>query len=152
MDIVKPYWYVLINYWCRHLNRTGLTIPFIIGAQDYFLEKRVYTIERLLEEIKDTMCSEKVVIRECSHLNEYVIGLDENVYPIADLYKNFGEFCIADEELEKETDYSSLVNTLTNKYEKPVVEECFSKSVSLERWIKFNDEDIKMIKDAVNIY
>jgi hypothetical protein len=55
MNDPKPYWFLLIQYWINNKGRTGLTIPFLIGAaQIVDNNKSKYSVKTFLKEVRNS--------------------------------------------------------------------------------------------------
>jgi hypothetical protein len=104
-DFDNPYWYKLIESWC-HEDKTGLSIPFISGAQTIVNENVKITAQNTTDFLNElfAFASPKRVIRIkwCREVHTYVIGLcDEEdlgsglmfggVHAAADVIEEFGE-------------------------------------------------------------
>lgn len=144
-----PFWYKLIYYWCRKKNRSGLTIPFIIGAQNILLpEKKLMEIETLLNEIKDTQLEEKVIIHYCYDLNEFVIGLEEKDFAVSSHFHNYGSFYIGDEKTEKFGDFNKIVSEMKSTYSGFIRDGLYSKDILSSTWQPFQEKDINLIREV----
>ena len=152
MSDKKPYWYQLISYWVKDKKRTGLTIPFIIGAQQYFdSTSEPETVTELMELIKNSEIDETIILNNCPNVGEYVLGISKNAAYLSGIeFKN--------EKNEKITlkatsstkilgeDFNSICKSLEKKYKKPINEKNYSK-VDFN-WSPFTDGDIDMIDEA----
>ena len=139
------YWYALIKYWSRDLKRSGLTIPFIIGAQE-FADSNKLDISSLLEEIRNTETEEKIIIRYCGDLKEYVLGLDEIAYPVAKYLNGDNFILFFDSEIEQLGKFENIKKHFTQLYGAIVFEKKYSNV--LGHWEYFTEKDIEMIKQA----
>ncbi len=150
----NTYWYKLIAYWVKVKRRTGLTIPFIIGAKQYFEpEAKLETVTELLEWIKNSDIDEEIVLRPCDHVGDYVLGLNDKITPMKGNY-------LGNQFKEKTTllatigvldygDFEKLCNSLENKYKGYISVGEFS-VISYKKWGDFTKEEIKTIEEAKN--
>ncbi len=83
-DLENPFWYRLItNLKANGEILNGVTIPFILGAQeikDNTLVIREESIYVLLTEIMNSSTELKVILQNCEDIHEYVIGLRDKYF------------------------------------------------------------------------
>lgn len=141
-----PLWYSLVFNWCkvRIPRGYGLTLPFILGAI-----KRD-NIPDLLKEIRDADLQEKIIIRMCYDLNEYVLSLDEPIHPIAPYLKGYGSLLVNDKELEALISFEHLVTFLDQKYSSMVSEQKYSKNIKSAQWGPFSNADAIFIDSVTS--
>jgi hypothetical protein len=137
-----PNWYNLIHYWCREHKPKGygLTIPFIIGAQENI------TISELLEEIVKS--DKKVILQWCNDLQEYVLSLDDLTNPYAKYLHGEGGLKYYDEKIEELGSLDDVISFLEKKYSDCIKNKCFSKNKSTKTWQVFTANDLNVIKAA----
>lgn len=147
MNNEVPLWYKLIVYWCRQRvpKGYGLTIPFIIGT---FGDK---TISELFTEIKDSKLDEKVILRMCYDLNEYVLSIDDINNPIATLLDGEKALLYNDEKIESFTSFNEIIAFLESKYSQVIAEKTYSKNVRTGEWEKYTPSDIDTINKFIAI-
>jgi hypothetical protein len=141
---MEMFWPKLIDYWCN--EHYGLTLPFIVGAEQLMAKRENYDIEKLLEEIKDS--DNNYVITLCSDLEEHIIGTHKKEYPPFGSLKNYGSLFLYDTELENEKDFSSLNKYLSDKYSNYIMDGNFSKNYYTEKWCSFDEEDLINLNHA----
>lgn len=148
----KPYWLTLISYWVKNKNRTGLTIPFIIGAQAYFEVNPVHrTVADLLTSIKNSNINETIVLNNCGNVSEFVLGIDNHPFSLSgiefenDNHKNSSLKATTSTKLLG-NDFNSICESLQKRYSQHINNGNYSKD-NFE-WKPFTDEDIKMINKA----
>lgn len=141
----KPNWYKLIFFWCRRHTPTGfgLTLPFIVGAIENM------TITKLLIEIKDSNFEEKIIIRECSNLNEYVLAFDEIKNPISQYLLGEGGLRYENDKLESIGSFEEISNYLEDRYASPILNKTFSKNIRTNMWEEYNQDDNDIIDKAL---
>ena len=147
MENTNPLWYKLIYYWCRQRvpKGYGLTVPFVIGATSNM------TISKLLHEIKDSDINEKIILRFCEDLNEYVLSVDDKEYPIAQHLIGEQGLLYSDEKVESFESFDDVITFLESKYSNIIDDETFSKNMKTEKWEKFTSADLKTIENAINL-
>jgi hypothetical protein len=71
---MTKYWQVLLTKW-REQKKNGFTIPYLIGAQNYFSkEGHVYNIETLITDMA-TARDYETYITYCTDINQLIIGM-----------------------------------------------------------------------------
>ena len=63
----KPYWLVLLESYLQNLNKSGLSVPFIIGAKPYFDKSKnnLCSVRELLLEMQNIETSKTFTIKKC---------------------------------------------------------------------------------------
>ena len=143
------YWLKLLKYWVLEKDRTGLTLPYIIGAKQYSRNNEkaeMPTIVSFLKMISESEIDEFVIIRWCTNLQEYVIGLDIG---------NISDNIIGPKNLKLAMDSNvlgksleSICNSLESRYSGFVREKKFSKHFG--GWGPFSEDDFHDIEEAFN--
>lgn len=73
---MENYWQILLTKW-REKGKDGLTIPYLIGCQNYLPEsKYCYNIKDLITEIAYGDC--EVYISYCMNIKYIILGVYEN--------------------------------------------------------------------------
>lgn len=143
-----PYWYKLLYNWCILRNRTGLTLPFIIGAQSCVKNSDISLedIDDFIEKVSANSYSYSIIAKVCPDLKEAVLGLTERgnkystgIYIQDNLYiaTSLSEYAKSEEE---------LINYLKQKYWDRVSEGQFSKNNG--NWDGFNAYDWDLIIES----
>ena len=75
-------WLKLLQNWNLEENRTGLTIPFVIGALNYYFdEKRFNSVNDLFELILNSDEETNIYLNYCDQfLGEYVLTTKKIIY------------------------------------------------------------------------
>ena len=73
-----PFWYSLIYTWVRKRYRTGLSLPFIVGAinQKEGTKASLQDIDDVIHEMATEVLPERITIMRCPDLMEPVFGLE----------------------------------------------------------------------------
>jgi hypothetical protein len=144
-----PFWYSLLFYWCftKVPIGSGLTIPFLIGAETINGNRHnPITINQLLNEFQRLPVGYSISIRRCSMIGELVCSLDhgdsENEH-----YPSFGSLVITDFTLAPTKDYATILIKLHDLYSSNINSECFSKHHG--KWQHFTDEDYEIITNGL---
>ncbi|EKT4502337.1 hypothetical protein [Flavobacterium psychrophilum] len=140
----------LIDYSCEQQGRYGFSIPFLIGAERYVTKNNDYSINDLLNDLKNSEI--KYFISNCKELDEIIIGHHKTEYPhFADL-KNYNSVYINDIDfLENTVNFQELINCITELYSCKIENELFSKNYYTRKWSNLTDSDITEIENAKKI-
>lgn len=148
----NKFWYNLLYYKCFVENKTGLTLPFLIGSQYECNFENPINIEQLLTEIKNS--DKKIIIKYCHQIKEYILTIDKGL--VSGYVKNKLEFnnliIIPDNSfLYGIEDFEHIINTFETFYSNNIKEELFSKTIldHNDIWIKFEEQDKDLIKKAI---
>lgn len=79
-----PYWYKLLK--CKAYGATGLTIPFLIGANEFSSDSRVNKISELLMHVSKNQYGE-VMLRYCNQTRDFVLTISSNFVLAKTYYK-----------------------------------------------------------------
>lgn len=137
-----PLWYRLIHYWCRERipKGYGLTLPFIIGAMNDS------SISQLLSEIRNSSLEEKIILRKCDDLDEYVLALDEQAAPISLYLSGDKALLYNDSQIELLSSFQEVVGFMESIYNKHIAAKTYSKNIKTQSWEQYSSNDIEMIK------
>lgn len=145
-----PYWYVLIEYWCGSLERTGLTLPYLVGVSKTFDALRQRSTLNLIDEIVEYDARQKIVAKYCNQIREFVFGIDDT---IAMLFvkesKNYGNLIVPrmSADIFQFDDLRDLAQYLATIYDIHVEKSEYSK-FGYSEWGSFSDEDLFTINAA----
>jgi len=149
-ELNSPYWLKLINAWCA-AGRTGLSIPFLVGAKTLTEEGFEPGVEDIVDLLKEVFACDLpdgfIRIRWCSEVRAFVIGICREI----DLEEGIvmGKVHIS-REVFHEFDGNSqehIIYGLTKEYLPEVAEGSFS--VHKGQWDEFTARDKKFIADAL---
>lgn len=151
-DYTKPYWFRLISYWVKEHKKNGLTIPFVIGAEQFYYESLSFeakTVSQLLTEIINSNIDEIITLSFCNNIGDYVLGIQNNNIINGLEFKNSLNRTTLVAALSTEilgTNIESIANSLTEKYSQFLR----SKQYSLINfnYTYFNESDIRIIKQS----
>lgn len=150
----NKFWYKLLYYKCFIENKTGLTLPFLIGSQNECKIEKPINIEQLLIEIRNS--DKKIIIKYCHQIKEYILTIDKGL--ISGYVKNKLEFnnltIIPDNSfLVGIEDFDHIINAFETFYSKNIKKELFSKIIvdHNEVWIEFEEQDKNLIEKALLI-
>lgn len=142
------YWYNLLSAW-HDLGNTGLSIPFLVGAQGVLgddLKPSTDDIDVLLDEIFSFDIEDPIIrIKWCNNTQCFVIGLCDrddviegaffkNTFVSGDLLRMFG------------TKLEGIRVGLREMYSMQIEEKLFSRNRSA--WTAFTDFDKRFILDS----
>lgn len=146
MQVNIQSWYRILDYWCNRKTPlgSGLTIPYLIGII-YQIDCELITTNDFLELIltkEDKIFS----IRKCDVIGEYVLQLnDENDLASLSYYTKFKNIYLTEQNLI--TKENKFEKHLDKKYTGLISRKTFSKNDG--NWNKFNDDEIKWIKNVL---
>jgi len=152
MNEKEPYWYKLISFWVNKQNRTGLTIPFIIGAKSYFEPNlKLDTVSKLLQDIKNSNIDATIVLNNCPDTGEYVLGINKQPYSLNGTeFKNdfTGKTTLIATISTKMLgqNFDAIINSLEKKYSNCLGQKKYSRENG--DWIEFSEYDINLINEA----
>ncbi len=150
MDSDIPFWYNMVYYWCREKNRFGLTIPFILGISsiEKFSNYEI-RIESLLNEIINYIGIEKIILRYCDDLDEYVLDFDHPYHSLSKESTSFGSLIIHPEILDFIKTKENLILFFENMYDEQLLSECYSKNLKTKNWERYSESDLYSIINAL---
>ena len=148
-----PFWYRLIYHWCRKQHNYGLTIPFLIGVQTIsplpFCEQFKIDFDTLIFELTKHQMPERIIFHYCEDLKEYVLSLDDLIYPYAAHLTTVGELCVDDNPYSS---FDKLLLQLKDEYKLTISAHFYSKNKITEKWEAYNTSDVAMIKNVLVNY
>lgn len=142
----------LLYYWCykKTPNGSGLTIPFLIGA-NHFLTGNKPQVINLLSDLANNNHNFNIVLERCGNVNEYVLKLyNTNDSFGLNFYSNFNRLYFNDnsltncKNLEEVSDYFQIL------YSDCLNNDKFSKVYG--NWVEFDPNDIYLIKSNCNLF
>lgn len=140
-----PYWLILL----KNLKKSGLTIPFILGAKQYFDKAfQMDTVENLFTEIKNSNCSEVLELHFCPDIGEFVFSIGHKSFKrLGTEIKNLDNettliLTISTEILGK--NLQEIVSKLSSRYKQHLEKE--EHSFANRNWIKYTEAEINEIK------
>lgn len=144
----KPHWIQLLEYIHFKEKRTGLTIPFIIGAKLYFHKSELITIEDFLKDIINNS-NQQSALYYCNQIKEYVLTV--NPYIINGYSKNtliFNKLKIIPLNgfLKGLTDLEHIIDCFDIFYQPQMTNSKYS--VKDEIWCEFDNNDKVFIRTA----
>ncbi|MBI9033149.1 MAG: hypothetical protein JEZ03_01630 [Bacteroidales bacterium] len=151
-----PYWYKLITYWVINRKKTGLTIPFIIGAkQDFDPDSEFDSVASLFIEIKNSDFKELFVLSHCPNVREYVLGIKTVPLRIkGNVFKNDKtevETLLATMNTEiLGSTFVEVVSSLHEKYSGIIGKGYYSKIDG--EWSCYDQNDKEFIDEAIEFY
>lgn len=156
LNTLNPPWYKLIKV-LKHkkIIETGLTIPYIFGVYKE-IGTPFNSIEDLISHIMANPLDKYPVIDVCGKLEEPVVSIeDKSVYNKPKIYEAKLErrdgksplFVHPNTNLGKTL--SSFISNLKVRYDDILIEERFSFNKKEKRYVKFESEEIEMIKSIL---
>ncbi len=147
----SKYWERLLIEW-RALGRDGLTIPYIIGSQQFLLTTHInQNIEELLIDIASNKECE-VYITYCMNINEIILGIrDSSKRKIAGHFpplegKDQSKLFLTSFVENLGTDVESICLSLTVKFQGHIDGKHFSKRG--DEWVEYSTGEKEFIRSC----
>lgn len=156
MNSNNKYWYTLLSYWVNIKERTGLTIPFIIGTEklinpDIVLD--LNPVHKLLNEIRYSSMDSIIVLRYCENIREYILSINNSLNPIiGENIKNrqgITSIVTAYDTKVLGNNFSEISNSLELRYQNDILNNKFSR-INFN-FKEFSNDDKKMISEIFEI-
>jgi len=144
MQAKIPLWYNLLDYWCstKVPPGSGLTIPFLIGAQandeDY---PEITSIKAMLEELETF--GKTTLIHFCNNIGEYVCCLTDLTDEEKKSYVGFGNLFLADDKLSSMSSLTQVCRYFESLYTEPMLVNRYSKNHG--QWTEFTESDHELV-------
>jgi hypothetical protein len=150
----RYYWHVLISHWVRERRRNGLTIPFIIGANNFVAnESKVNNMDvrELFRQIISDPSDEVFTLQNCENVVEYVIGLNSVNPKDGTIFSNpvtgKPKLIAALNTRVLGTNIEAVTSSMAKRYNDCIINANYSR-INLA-WAPFSEEDVKMINEAL---
>jgi len=140
-------WYNLLYFWgyLKQPLGSGLSIPFLIGAEIKFGVNSNYCTDDLLSAFKKMDCEYVIAIRDCHNIGELVCCLEEHTVEESKYFrKRFGSLVLISEYFNEVNSFSQLLQLIEEDY-MPLINQG-KYSVSAGKWEAFSKEDISIIE------
>ena len=148
----KSSWFKLLYYWSylRVPNGSGLTIPFLIGAErkssnhnDHF------SIRNLIDELVHSHeIRYEISIRQCNTIGTLVCSLDELVDDEKSDAMNIGNLYLFANELSELSTVEALSEYLAINFDEFIEKDQYS--IERGKWTHFSIDDMIIIQKALN--
>ncbi|MBU2973110.1 hypothetical protein [Zobellia sp. B3R18] len=143
-------WFSLLDYWGfkKEPQGSGLSIPFLVGAELQFGDNCEFSIENLLSEFIDIVSEYVIAIRFCDTIGELVCCLEKHTVQEKNYYRTrFGNLVLISDYFDEVKTPNQASLLLHKKY----IQEIEHGKYSLESgyWRPFSQEDICMIKNVL---
>lgn len=139
-------WYKLLYYWC--FNKTpvgsGLTVPFLVGAERECGEAKDFNIDDLFSEFKSLDNDYVVSVRFCNNIGALVCCLDIFEEKEKEYYKGFGSLFLDDEYFIHLDVFNDVIAFFRNDYLTIINRKKYS--ISNGEWTNFSKREIKLIE------
>ncbi|TRW88674.1 MULTISPECIES: hypothetical protein [Flavobacterium] len=140
-----PYWLILL----KNLKKSGLTIPFILGAKQYFdKDCQIDTVEKLFLDIKNSNFNEVLELHFCPDIVEFVFSIG---------YRNFKRLGVEIKNSDNDTtliltisteilgkNLEEIVSKLSSRYKQHLEKEEYS--FTKRNWVKYTEIETNEIK------
>lgn len=161
--IAKPFWYHLIEVFrSKDLILDGLTIPFILGAQQYIdknAELDYNAVAGLFTAVAGADLPEKAVLKDCA-ANQYIITLRTNEFCRENLqhaliFKNAkgrASLYVAEYLMWLGKNIDEISKALFNEYKGLFQRKTFSWHDRKLSWQELSADEILVIREAANLH
>lgn len=148
----NSYWYKLIEDRVSVQNKTGYTLPFLIGAQEVVNIENFIGVEELLEEMRNSQ--EKITIRYCSYTREYIVTKSPKFSISIPDELVFGNLTIVsfNNDLQWVEDFEDVKAFFDTIYLGSIGKGHYSKVVRGHdnHWQEFQEDEIEVIQRVLN--
>lgn len=149
----NSYWYKLIEDRVLVQNKTGYTLPFLIGAQEVVNMESPIGIKELLEDMR--LYHEQITIRYCFHTREYIVKESEKFSIKKPNELVFDNLTIIpfNNDLQWVEDFEDVKTFFDTIYSKIINDGHFSKIVRGHNidWQDFESDEKDIIKRILNV-
>lgn len=151
MENNYPYWFRLIDHWVNRKGKTGLTIPYVIGAYSVVTPNaKIHTVRTLFDEILNSDIPMPLSLTTCPTAG-IVLGLrnDFILAPEGEIKDASGKtkIMVADAVKRYEDTWEKKLAAFENDFRTCLEEENFS--YLLGRWQKYPPNELEFIKEAI---
>lgn len=152
-----PYWYNLLDYWVNNQENSGLTLPFLIGAQSRFIKEFTpnnFNIKELIDSIVTApIYTHCVTLKFCRTIEAYILGLVNRIEldtPYFVNHQGIPTLAIIEGAFKADSTIEEITTFLESLY-LPII---FAGHYSRQRsafggWSTFTEEDIEQIKKSL---
>jgi len=145
-------WFRLLHYWSykRIPIGSGLTIPFLVGAERMFLDHaNPFSIRNLIEEFVNSYeVGYDISIRQCNNIGTLVCCLEELEEDEKMYAENIGNLFLFANELIELTTINTLSEYLEKRFNGFINNNEYSSMAG--KWMVFSQDDINTIKKALH--
>lgn len=131
--MMNRYWYILLKEW-RDQNKNGLTIPFLIGSQNFLPSKANFqNIHELIVDITSNTDIE-VYITYCTDIDDLILGVrDESKTNIAGRFpfyrnKQQSRFFQTKITFDLGENVEEIIHNLNDRYQRNIDNEKYSRN------------------------
>lgn len=150
---INPFWYKLLKLLRTNGTiTTGLTVPYIFGAYQ-ILGEPFLNIREMIDDILESNLDKFPLIQKCPDIHQHVIMVEKK--EICNKY--FSKFLRFENQkkdsklfISNNTDigktYDKVLSNLEMLYSTPIQEKCNSWNKTTEKWEKFSEKEIELIR------
>lgn len=138
-----PFWLMLLQEYLSNPLKSGLTLPFLFGAENEMrldeIPFKIFLLSLISYKFESIL-----TIQKCVRIGEYVIGIAEwEDYPDLKNVHLIQELIIHDSSWE-EIEIEEWIIEMNEKYNEPIQKKDFSKNNG--KWGKFDEFDKELMK------
>ncbi|MEC4028947.1 hypothetical protein [Myroides odoratimimus] len=152
MSINVKYWEkLLIEH--RNIGRDSLTIPFIIGSQQFLKNhNKIQNIDELLLDIANTS-NNLICLRYCMSIKTLILEIhkdrNQSYIPTLNGKVQNGLVVSISSKNDLGNTFEEIIQNLIYRFEKPILDKTFSANISEEDrsviWENYSDKDIEFV-------
>lgn len=146
---MAEYWYKLLQEWVIVQKRSGLTIPYIIGALELTGNSSQESVESLINNIVKSDYGKTIVLKRCDDLNEYILTIERAIiYPENFIHRSPQSgniiFKAALDTKPLGDNIAEIIRKLAKRYENNINKGQFSRDMFLS-WTEYSENEKEFI-------
>jgi hypothetical protein len=142
----KPNWLKILEHYCFVENKTGLTLPFVIGSNVFSNEFEENDISSLLYEIRNNKYK-KVLLKYCGTIKHFILSVSPDLLSGSQYNKKeFGNLIIIQTNgLSGIDDFEDIITVMNLDYAAKIKNKEFS--IVNNNWGFYTPKEEEMIKE-----
>ena len=142
----KPNWLKILEHYCFVENKTGLTLPFIIGSSVFSNEFEKSDISSLLNEIRNNEYK-KVLLKYCGTIKHFILSVSPDLLSGTQYNKKeYGNLIIIQTNgLSGIDDFADIITVMNLDYAGKIKNREFS--IIDNNWGFYSPKEEEMIKE-----
>lgn len=142
----KPNWLKILENYCFVKNKTGVTLPFIVGSTVFSNQFEEINISSLLYEIRNNEYN-KVILKYCGTIKHFILSVSPDL--LSGSQYNKKEFdnliIIQTNGLSGVDDFEDIITVMNLDYAEKIKDKKFS--IVHGNWEFYTPEEVEMIKE-----
>jgi hypothetical protein len=144
----KPNWLKILEHYCFVENKTGLTLPFVIGSSVFANEPEENDISSLLYEIRNNEYK-KVILKYCGTIKQFILSVSPDLLSGSQYNKREYDslIIIQTNGLSGIDDFEDIITVLNLDYAEKIKNKEFS--IVDNNWGFYSPKEEEMIKEIL---